>query len=50
MIDSMNWKLENCWMILPGHKVGYGTIEIEGGSIVRLRLRARRRADWFCRG
>ena len=34
----MNWKLENCWMILPGHKVGYGTIEIEGGSIARLRL------------
>ena len=27
-------KLENCWMILPGHKVGYGDIEIEGETIV----------------
>ena len=26
-------KLENCWMILPGHKVGYGDIEIEGEVI-----------------
>ena len=26
-------KLENNWMILPGHKVGYGDIEIEGEVI-----------------
>ena len=26
--------LENCWMILPGRKVGYGDIEIEGEEIV----------------
>ena len=31
-------KLENSWIILPGHKVGYGDIEIEGDSIVRLHL------------
>ena len=29
----MRQKLENCWMILPGHKVGYGDIEIEGEDI-----------------
>ena len=26
-------KLENCWLVLPGHKVGYGDIKIEGGKI-----------------
>ena len=26
-------KLENCWLVLPGHKVGYGNIKIEGGKI-----------------
>ena len=30
----MRTKLENCWMILPGHKVGYGDVEIEGETIV----------------
>ena len=34
----MSLKLENCWMILPGHTVGYGDIEIEGDSIVNLHL------------
>ena len=31
--------LENCWMILPGHKVGYGDIEIEGETIAKVELR-----------
>lgn len=30
--------LENCWMILPGHKVGCGDLVIEGDSIVDLHL------------
>ena len=30
--------LENCWMILPDHKVGYGDMVIEGDSIVDLHL------------
>ena len=34
----MSQKLENCWMILPGHKVGYGDLVIEGDSIVDLHL------------
>ena len=34
----MSEKLENCWMILPGHTVGYGDVVIEGDSIVDLRL------------
>ena len=34
----MSQKLENCWMILPGRKVGYGDVVIEGDSIVDLRL------------
>ena len=25
----MKTTLENCWMILPGHTVGFGDIEIE---------------------
>ena len=29
----MAMKLENCWMVLPGHKVGYGDVEIEGEVI-----------------
>ena len=32
-------KLENCWMILPGHTVGYGDIEIEGEEIVGVSAR-----------
>ena len=37
----MSQKLENCWMILPGHTVGYGDIEIEGESIANVVLRNR---------
>ena len=29
----MSARIENCWMILPDHKVGYGDIEIEGEVI-----------------
>ena len=36
---KMSMKLENCWMILPGHKVGYGDIEIEGETISAVVLR-----------
>ena len=32
----MALKLENCWMILPGHRVGYGDIEIEGDAIAAI--------------
>ena len=32
-------KLENCWMILPGHKVGYGDLVIEGDAIAKVELR-----------
>ena len=32
-------KLENCWMILPGHRVGYGDIEIEGDTIAKVSAR-----------
>ena len=35
----MSRKLENCWMILPGHTVGYGDIEIKGETIARVELR-----------
>ena len=35
----MKYVIENCWMILPGHKVGYGDIEIEGPRISRVELR-----------
>ena len=31
-------KLENCWMILPGHQVGYGDVEIEGKEIKGVNL------------
>ena len=34
----MNFKFENCWMILPGHKVGYGDIEIAGEIIKGVNL------------
>ena len=34
----MSQKLENCWMILPDHKVGYGDIEIDGEIIKRVNL------------
>ena len=37
----MNRKFDNCWMILPGHKVGYGDIEIEGTEIANIVLRNR---------
>ena len=32
----MSARIENCWMILPGHRVGYGDIEIEGGEIAAI--------------
>ena len=35
----MKMKLENCWMILPAHKVGYGDIEIEGETIAKVEQR-----------
>ena len=35
----MKHVIENCWMILPGHKVGYGDIEIEGERISNITLR-----------
>ena len=35
----MKWTLENCWMVLPGHRVGYGDIEIEGETIAGVVLR-----------
>ena len=35
----MSQKLENCWMILPGHKVGFGDIEIEGEKVAAVELR-----------
>ena len=35
----MKYAIENCWMILPGHKVGFGDIEIEGETIAAVELR-----------
>ena len=35
----MGQKIENCWMIQPGHKVGFGDIEIEGETIAAVELR-----------
>ena len=35
----MKHVIENCWMILPGHKVGYGDLEIEGERISNIILR-----------
>ena len=35
----MKQKLENCWMLLPGHKVGCGDVEIEGEKIAAVKLR-----------
>ena len=32
-------KIEDTWMLLPGRKVGYGTIECENGTISAVRLR-----------
>ena len=29
-------KFENCWLILPGHRVGKGDIEVEGGRITAI--------------
>ena len=37
----MSQKLENCWMILPGHQVGYGDLVIEGEKIAAVELRER---------
>ena len=37
----MSQKLENCWMILPGHTVGYGDIGIEGEVISAVNLKDR---------
>ena len=34
----MSMKFEKCWMILPGHTVGYGDIEIEGEIIKGVNL------------
>ena len=31
-------KIENTWMLLPGRKVGFGTIEIENGKIANIAL------------
>ena len=31
-------KFENCWMLLPNRTVGFGDLETEGDTIVRLRL------------
>ena len=35
----MAMKLENCWMVLPGHKVGYGDIVVEGEGIAAVVVR-----------
>lgn len=34
-------KFENCAMLLPGHTVGFGTLETEGGLISRIDLTSR---------
>ena len=41
----MKTTLENCWMILPGHTVGFGDIEIEGDAIANIRLSPSPRGD-----
>ena len=38
-------KLENVWMLLPGRKVGFGTIETEGDSISSVSLREPGKSD-----
>ena len=38
-------KLENVWMLLPGRKVGFGTIETEGDSISSVCLREPGKSD-----
>ena len=38
-------KLENVWMLLPGRKVGFGTIETEGDSISSVSLREQGKSD-----
>ena len=35
----MAMRLENCWMVLPGHKVGYGDIVVEGEEIAAVVVR-----------
>ncbi len=32
-------KIENAWMLLPGRKVGFGTVETDGDTISAVRLR-----------
>jgi len=34
----MKTKFENCWMVLPNRQIGFGDLEVENGSIVRLHL------------
>ena len=34
----MKHVIENCWMILPEHRVGYGAIEIDGDAISAVTL------------
>ena len=38
-------KLENVWMLLPGRRVGFGTIETEGDSISSVGLREPGKSD-----
>ena len=38
-------KLENVWMLLPGRKVGFGTIETEGDAISSVSLREPGKSD-----
>ena len=38
-------RLENVWMLLPGRKVGFGTIETEGDSISSVSLREPGKSD-----
>ena len=32
-------KIENAWMLLPGRKVGFGTVETDGDTISAVRRR-----------
>ena len=38
-MNETQHRIEDCWIILPGHKVGYGDIEIEGERIAGVVLR-----------
>ena len=33
-------RFENCWLLLPGRKVGYGSLEVEGDRIAKISLKA----------